>query len=42
MTLTTLHDQEWHENNLVAEVFDQKAKTLRYRYSFITNQPLTS
>ena len=31
-------DQEWHENSLVAEVFDQKAKTLRYRYSFITNQ----
>lgn len=31
-------DQEWHENSLVAELFDQKAKTLRYRYSFITNQ----
>lgn len=33
-----MHDQEWHENSLVAELFDQKAKTLRYRYSFITNQ----
>ncbi|BDH46336.1 capsular polysaccharide biosynthesis protein [Salmonella enterica subsp. enterica serovar Choleraesuis] len=31
-------NQEWHENSLVAELFDQKAKTLRYRYSFITNQ----
>lgn len=33
-----MRDQEWHENSLVAEIFDQKAKTLRYRYSFITNQ----
>ncbi|MCF0737826.1 outer membrane beta-barrel protein [Klebsiella pneumoniae] len=33
-----MHDQEWNENSLVAELFDQKAKTLRYRYSFITNQ----
>ncbi|HDR2793547.1 MULTISPECIES: outer membrane beta-barrel protein [Enterobacter] len=33
-----MRDQEWHEDNLVADVFDQKAKTLRYRYSFITNQ----
>ncbi|VFS67674.1 Uncharacterized protein conserved in bacteria (DUF2320) [Raoultella planticola] len=31
-----MHDQEWHENSLIAEIFDQKAKTLRYRYSFIT------
>ncbi|MEJ5071305.1 outer membrane beta-barrel protein [Enterobacter ludwigii] len=31
-------DQEWHENSLVAEIFDQKSKNLRYRYSFITNQ----
>lgn len=29
---------EWNENSTVAELFDQKAKTLRYRYSFITNQ----
>ncbi|MRS13620.1 capsular biosynthesis protein [Enterobacteriaceae bacterium RIT691] len=31
-------DQEWHTNSLIAEIFDQKAKNLRYRYSFITNQ----
>jgi len=33
-----LRDQEWHTNSLIAEIFDQKAKYLRYRYSFITNQ----
>ena len=37
-TLTTTCTTEWNENSPVAELFDQKAKTLRYRYSFITNQ----
>ncbi len=31
-------DQEWHENSLVAEVFDQYSSETRFRYSFITNQ----
>lgn len=33
-----IQQQEWHQNSLVAEVFDQYTSQTRFRYSFITNQ----
>ena len=33
-----IQEQEWHENSLVAEIFDQYTSRTRFRYSFITNQ----
>ncbi|EEQ01193.1 capsular polysaccharide biosynthesis protein [Yersinia rohdei ATCC 43380] len=33
-----IREQDWYENTLVAEVFDQYTSRTRFRYSFITNQ----
>ncbi|MCS3601417.1 hypothetical protein M2371_000603 [Buttiauxella sp. BIGb0471] len=33
-----IREQEWHENSLIAEIFDQYTSQTRFRYSFITNQ----
>ncbi|MCU6663609.1 MAG: outer membrane beta-barrel protein [Silvania sp.] len=33
-----IREEEWDENSLVAEIFDQYTSQTRFRYSFITNQ----
>ncbi|MFG0803297.1 outer membrane beta-barrel protein [Leclercia sp. GLN_9] len=33
-----IREQEWDENTLIAEIFDQYTSKTRFRYSFITNQ----